>query len=102
VNQYNILLKEEAKADIKDAYDYYENQSENLGYYFITDLENTLKDIQKAPRGYTSKYNPFRKIPLSIFPFIIMYELEGDDIVVYLVFNTSQDPKKLAKKLKKK
>lgn len=100
MSKYNILLKEEAKADIKEAYDYYENQSKNLGYYFILDIENTLKDIQKAPRGYTSKYKPYRKIPLSIFPFIIMYELVDKTALIYLVFNTNQDSKKLMKKLK--
>ena len=100
MKNYNIVLKQEAKADVNNAYSFYENQAKNLGDYFIIDLENTLSYISQNPKAFQKLYKSFSKIPLDVFPFIVVYEIDKKEIIIYLVFNTKQNPKELIKRLK--
>lgn len=46
----------------------------------------SLFQIRKKPT--------FREMPLKRFPFVIIYELRSDKIIVFSVFNTHQNPDK--------
>tara|TARA_B100000949_G_C14216865_1_gene422745 strand:+ start:324 stop:611 length:288 start_codon:yes stop_codon:yes gene_type:complete len=91
---FNLRLKQEAKEDIINAYEYYESLQLNLGIKFIEHLENLLEYIQKNPLHFPIKRQPYHQAILKKFPFIIIYEVENEFIVVYAVFNTWQDPLK--------
>ncbi len=51
----NLIIKEEAASEIRDAYDYYEEQQLGLGEYFSLALhqrlEQILRDSQRQPIG---------------------------------------------------
>ncbi len=40
-----------------------------------------------------------RQAVINKFPFVVIYEIEGRNIVVYAVFNTYQNPEKWKSKL---
>jgi len=42
----------------------------------------------------------FRQLPLSGFPYVLLYGVWRDEIIIYRVFHTSQHPKKKFKKRK--
>lgn len=93
-NFYELEIKEEAFLDIKDAYDYYEFRKKGLGIRFINTLEIYLERVQKYPYHYQIKRKPYREAHVKDFPFIIIYEIENNSIIVYSVFNTSRNPNK--------
>ena len=81
------------------SYFYYEEQSVGLGKRFITDIDNTFESIQLSPKGFKlfNKKNNTRQIPLSIFPYVIIYKIKGKNIIILAVFQTKRDPKNKAR-----
>lgn len=80
--KYNLLLKQEAVADIQQAYEYYEEH---------------LERITKTPLHFPVKRKPYHEIVVKIFPYVIIYEIENNTIIVYAIFNTWKNPKKKPK-----
>lgn len=90
--KYLLEIKEEAVLDIKEAYWYYEEQKIGLGNQFLETLESYLERVQKYPEHYQIKRKPYREAFIKNFPYIIIYELDGDKIIIYAVFNTWRNP----------
>ncbi|MFT5778061.1 MAG: plasmid stabilization system protein ParE [Crocinitomicaceae bacterium] len=91
---YNLEIKDEAKLDIREAYDWYEEQLADLGKTFEKSLNKAIRSILKTPTGYKHITDSQRQIPLKKFPFVIIYEVFDNTIVVFAVFHTSQNPEK--------
>ena len=88
-----LEITEEAKDDISDAYNWYESQKIALGDEFINQFKLVCKTIIKAPEGFR-KVRGYHQISLKQFPFVVLYQLIDDKIIVYAVFHTSRNPKK--------
>jgi hypothetical protein len=72
---FNIEVKDEAKQDIADAMSWYASKVENLD-------------------------KKFRQSAVKRFPYVIVYEPEQKNVVIYSVFNTWQHPKKKLSRIK--
>jgi len=95
--EYQLEIKEEASLDIKQAYDYYEENKLGLGERFMDTLENYLERVKQYPAHYQIKRNPFREAFIKDFPYVIIYEIEEEKVIVYAVFCTHKNPKKKPK-----
>lgn len=95
------ILIPEAKADVADAYLWYEEQSLGLGIEFLRCVETALLSIQRMPLIYPVVYESYRRALLRRFPFAIFFEIDdaSNRCVVYSVFHCSQDPEKWRKRL---
>ncbi len=98
---YELEIKEEAVLDIKQIYLYYEAQRIGLGNRFLNTLENYLERVQKYPKHYQIKRKPYREVFINDFPYLIIYEIEGNKVIVYAIFNTWSNPNKKPTKPKK-
>jgi len=99
--KYKLELKEEAKHDILSANFWYTQQVPGLNLKFIQQVEYTLKVVLKNPKTYKRIYKQFRQAALHKFPYVIIYEHQADDIIVYAVFHSSRNPKEKLKRFKK-
>lgn len=90
------ILVPEAKADVADAYLWYEDQSLGLGMEFLRCVETTLLSIQRTPSIYPVAHETYRRALVRRFPFAIFFEIDDseDRCIVYSVFHCSQDPEK--------
>lgn len=88
-----LIITIEARQDIADAYDWYEEQKQGLGEQFLKQFRITCNDILIAPTGY-QHFHHYRQIPLYLFPYVILYEIIEENIVVFAIFNTHQHPRK--------
>jgi len=88
-----IKIKEQANNEVSNAYTYYESKQIGLGEYFLSDFSNTINAIKLSPNGFV-KFHQYRQVRFSVFPFVIVYEVLENELVVYAVFETHQDPKK--------
>jgi hypothetical protein len=95
--KYTLEIKEEAIADMQKAYDYYEECKTGLGERFLNTLEDYIERVRKNPQHYQIKRKPYREAFIKDFPYLIIFELETDKIIVYAVFNTWRNPKKKPK-----
>ena len=94
---YNLIIKEEALADLQNAYLYYELQQAGLGERFLTSLLEARQKLEKNPQHYS--YIPedplqvLRDVKLKKFPFVIVLEISAKDVIIYAVHNTSKKRK---------
>ena len=94
---YDLIIKEEAKFEIIEAYNWYEGKQEGLGERFVLDLDDYFERIRSTPEIFPRRYREYRQVVMKRFPFVIVFEIEEKEVVVYAAFNTYQDPNKLQK-----
>lgn len=92
--QYKIQITINAEKEILSAYNFYEDQQISLGEKFLNELETSFKLIQKNPYLFARKHKAFREIVLNKFPFLIVYEINAEILIIISVFHTSKNPKK--------
>ena len=99
MKKFNLIIKEEARNDIFDAYHWYESKQIGLGDRLIKIIENQFKHIIKNPSSFLIEIEQMRKLVIPKFPYVIIYEIEENNIFVYALFNTNQHPQKLNRRL---
>jgi len=95
---YNVVFKEEAYYDVFDGRKWYESRREGLGDEFLDEIEEYVKVLEQDPQIYQVRKHNWRYCPLKHFPYLIVFEIEQQDVVVYAVFNTYQHPNRLEKR----
>jgi len=90
--KYELIIRKEAEIEIIEAVLYYENQQKGLGKRFLLQLQTYLDRIQTYPKHFYIKRNPYREAFIKKFPYLIIYELLENKVIVYSIFNTYQNP----------
>lgn len=92
---YNIIIKGEARQDMLNAYQYYEQEREGLGDLFLSMIDERLTAISEHPEYYSfiDDRKLLRDVTVCIFPFVIVFEQLNNDIVVYAICSTHRKPK---------
>ncbi len=91
---FKLEVKEEAKHDIADAMKWYAGKIENLDKKFLKAVEETIFRIQQNPFAFKKVYKKFRQTAVRKFPYVILYEPQSENVIIYSVFNTWQNPNK--------
>jgi plasmid stabilization system protein ParE len=90
---YNIVLQPGAESDIENAYLWYENIQTGLGEHFLNELVEYYKKIMHNPSVFKWVNENYRQAILHKFPYVIIYRVVENHVVVYAVFHTSRKPK---------
>ncbi|SHL06330.1 Plasmid stabilization system protein ParE [Flavobacterium chilense] len=92
---FKIKILPLAEKEIEESIEFYESRSTGLGKQFLTYLRSYLKVLKTNPELFEIKRQPgYREMTLVKFPFVIIYEIIGNEIIIYSVFHTSRNPKK--------
>lgn len=91
---FKVIFSPEALTDVFVAMDWYEEQQENLGNRFYEDVISTMGYAVTHPYSFNEKHDNFRELALTTFPYVIIYEIVDDIVIITAVFHTSQNPKK--------
>lgn len=91
---YHFSLSPNAENDLLEATLWYENQQTGLGEKFIQKVESYFLRIQNHPFHFPLKKGKLREAYIQKFPYVIIYQITGDHIIVFAVFNTHQNPTK--------
>lgn len=96
--EYNIVVSTLALEDIEKITDFYESINIQIVINFLDELEETYKTLQTNPH-FQIKYKSYRSIPLKIFPFILIFEINEDlkEVRILSCFHTSRSTKKYPK-----
>ena len=95
---YRLVILPIAQFQIDNALFWYESIQRGLGIEFLMYLESYFLIIKKGNVDFQIKKEPFfRELPLRKFPFVIIYEIKNNEIIIYSVFNTHQNPDKKLK-----
>ena len=93
---YNIVIKEEARLDTATAYNYYENERQGLGEEFLDELVKRYDDLSDHPfhYGFIDDQQIIRDVKVDRFPYVIIFEVIDNSVIVYAVHNTWRHPKR--------
>ena len=92
--KYKLEIKEEANLEMIEAYLYYEEQQKGLGERFFAQVDVYMDRIQTNPEHFPCKRSPYREAWIKKYPYLIIYEIVENKVIVYSVFNTWQHPEK--------
>lgn len=95
---YQLKLSEKAASDISDAFGWYEAQQAGLGHIFLNEIERTFKRIEYQPNSFSFIGTHYKKAILRQFPYIVVFEINDREIIVYSIFHTSRKPVKKYRK----
>jgi toxin ParE1/3/4 len=89
---YTILVQIEAWHEIQDAYDWYEEKKEGLGDLFIEEIEECYQNLVENPKRFPYINHLYRRIRTDRFPYVLMYEIEEDKVIISRVRHIKQAP----------
>ena len=90
---HHLILKSAAIKIAKNAYDWYESQQNNLGEIFLASLNDCFSRVQFQPKANSKIKKNYRQARLKKFPYVVVYEIIKEEIIVFSIFHTSRDPK---------
>lgn len=97
---YDLLISDESRLDILDAFSWYESRREGLGKDFELCLEAGFNQIQRNPLLFQKRYRNLHIYFIDRFPYGIHYLIEKNTIKVLGIFHTSRSPRKWIIRLK--
>ena len=99
MKNYVLFLTELAKEDMKIGQQFYENQSENLGDYFIDSILMDLESLKFYAGIYAQQFGYYKMLSKR-FPFAIYYDIEDNMVVIHAILDTRQNPSLIEIRLK--
>ncbi len=94
---YKLEIRPLAALEVIEAYDWYESQREGLGFEFLSELEFFYDCLLKNPHIHSYYENQVRSGKINRFPYVVIYEIFENVIVVYSVFMGKHNPIKKRK-----
>ena len=91
-----LLVRSEAKQDVVEAANWYDERRVGLGDRFVGEYIDALAKIEAAPLTFgrleTVPGVPnLRRCPLESFPYIVIFRALPTELVVFVVVHTSRD-----------
>jgi plasmid stabilization system protein ParE len=79
---FSIEIQIEALRDLRDAFDWYEQQREGLGYEFLAEIETCYQKLVVNPEHYSYLNENFRRVKANRFPYLLIYDIEDSRVIV--------------------
>ena len=86
-----------AEDEINEAARWYADQQNRLAEEFIAEVEKTLAAIEEKPRSFPAletlkTKKDIRRALIDRFPYLVIFEIRGEDTIVLAVSHTSRKP----------
>ncbi len=94
-----IQILRSAKADLLDAFQFYEQQQEGIGSYFLEAISTDIKSLKLYAGIHPVFFEKYYRLLSKRFPFAIYYKIEHDEIRVYAIFDCRKNPAGIREKL---
>jgi plasmid stabilization system protein ParE len=87
-----LVVHPEVKPEIVHERSYYEKKDKGLGRRFQAVLKAAFQRIQRYPNRVPRRQDPYRKLPITPFPFEIIFREYDDYIEIVAVKHNSRHP----------
>ncbi|MCJ8328551.1 MAG: type II toxin-antitoxin system RelE/ParE family toxin [Lentisphaeria bacterium] len=94
-----IQIIESAKIDLIDSYSFYEEQSHELGQYFLDCLFSDIDSLMLYGGIHPLQHDIFYCMLAQRFPYAIYYRIENQTVTVFAVLDCRQDPENIKDRL---
>ena len=86
-----IRVLDEAERDLAKGSDFYEQQSEGLGDFFLDSIFSDIESLHLYA-GIHVRHFGYHRLLAKRFPFAIYYLLEADLISIYAILDCRKNP----------
>ncbi|MGV9012245.1 MAG: type II toxin-antitoxin system RelE/ParE family toxin [Flavobacteriales bacterium] len=86
----SLELRDEAWLEWQGAAWHYDLERHGLGVRFDKAVEAALEHLSIVAAHYQVRENGFRYAPVIKFPYLIVFEIDDDMIVVYNIYHSSR------------
>jgi len=92
--RYKIIVTLAARENTLSAFIYYQNVRQGLGDDFLEDLEERYLAICENPYAfsYTDARCTLRDAILNRFPYLVIFKIQSEDVIVLAVHNMHKKP----------
>lgn len=87
-----LFVRKAARADVAEAFRWYEEHRLGLGHEFARTVRVTLSTIQRNPLRYPVAIDDIRKAALGRFPYTVYFVVLERGISVIAVMHGRRDP----------
>jgi plasmid stabilization system protein ParE len=87
-----VHLLPEAERELEDAFWWYERQRSGLGLEFLLAFDAAVEGLRRLPEGHEIVARRTRKALLRRFPYLVLYVVEAERVLVTAVFHGRRDP----------
>ena len=88
----NYVFHPEAESEFFEAINYLEEQNEGLGKTFSREIFVAIRKITFFPFAWTTISKNARRILVNRFPYGIIYQVSGEEILIVAVMHSSREP----------
>jgi len=91
---YQLVNRPSVETDLKDAVDYYKNNSPKLAHRFLFRIREAKANIALNPLGFQQKYKNVRTVLLKQFPYQIHYIIDdlNQNIIILAIIHAYKNP----------
>mgnify|MGYP001574190158 CR=1 FL=1 len=89
---YRLVVRRQAKADIREAARWYERQRVGLGRAFVQQIDALLDRVRLNPMQYQIVHREVRRAIPRRFPYGVFYRVDGAAVLVFAVVDLHRDP----------
>ena len=96
---YTVIFESVASEDIFEAKKFYREKSDDLADRFHSAVDTCIADLKKNPYLYQKRIGDSRFVKVYMFPFVVVYVIEENTIIVDAVYCTKKDTSDLLDRL---
>lgn len=89
-----VHLLAEAEQELEDAFWWYERQRNGLGLDFLLAFDAVVESLRRLPEGHELVARRTRKALLRRFPYLVLYAVEAERVLITAVFHGRRDPQR--------
>lgn len=90
---YKLKILPKAKQDLKEITAWYEKAQKGLGKKFLGAVKTEMNLVKENPLLFQTRYEESKVILVKKFPYLIHFEIIGNEVLVKAVLHTSRDSK---------
>lgn len=87
-----LIFHPEAKIELQDAAEYYENSRVGLGMLFLDAVESALEHIRPNPLSWRVIRGNVRRCLVRRFPYSVIHFVENDRIFILAIMHLHRKP----------
>ena len=85
----NIAFLDSADAEFVEAVDYYNLQSDGLGFEFVVEVKRALERIRQYPEAWAPLSKRTRRCRTNRFPYGLIYQIRENTILIGALISLS-------------
>ena len=88
----DVRFEPDAAEELSEATTYYSMRSVQVAERFLTDVDGAIDLLLRFPGAGAPLSGNLRRLPLKVFPYRLIYRIQGEEIRIYAVAHVRRKP----------